>query len=287
MIIKNLTWGDILTAIEEKYPQAMRSSTTRVFGVPRGGVNIALLIQGKQWGVIVDKPSDADIIVDDLVQSGCTLSKYAEKYHKPTWCPYAVKAGEWLVFPWEQSADQDHEDIIVRMLQAVGEDPKREGLIETPKRVVKSWKQIYSGYRQKPEEHLTKVFSSDSDQMVISKNIEFYSMCEHHMMPFVGKVHVGYIPDGKVVGLSKLARTVDVFSKRLQIQEQLTEQIASSVFNLIPNVKGAGAVVEARHFCMCSRGVNKQNSSMITSSLKGNFMENEVKSEFFSFIGLK
>lgn len=175
-------------------------------------------------------------------------------------------------------------DCVTQILNHIGEDDRRDGLIETPMRVVKSWKELYSGYEMDPKS-VFKTFDNDSnyDNMIISKDIEFYSMCEHHMLPFFGKAHLAYIPKEKIIGLSKLSRLTDIFSRRLQNQERLTDQIADSLMtNLDP--KGVGVILEGKHFCMMSRGVQKQNSSMTTSSLYGVFRDGTVRQEFISLI---
>ena len=173
---------------------------------------------------------------------------------------------------------------VYEMIRLIGDNPEREGVAQTPKRVVKSWETIYGGYRQKAKDVLTAQFNSENyDEMVVLKNIEFFSTCEHHMLPFYGKAHVAYIPNGSIVGISKLARLVEVFSRRLQIQERLTTQIADSLMDIIMPI-GCGVVIEAKHFCMVSRGVNKQNSIMETSTLRGIFKEPDVKQEFLKLI---
>ena len=177
------------------------------------------------------------------------------------------------------------EDLIRQMLAFIGDDPTREGLIDTPKRVVKAWAEHYSGYKEDPEKILNCTFKEGScDEMVIVKNIEFISHCEHHLELILGHAHVGYIPDGKVVGLSKVARLVDCFAKRLQIQEKFTEQIATAIqAHLKP--KGVGVVIEAKHQCMSCRGVKKQQSTMITSSLLGVLRTDQsARAEFLGFI---
>jgi GTP cyclohydrolase I len=174
---------------------------------------------------------------------------------------------------------------IKEILFNIGENPHRGGLLETPARVIKSWKELYSGYNQDPKD-VFKTFENEGfNNMVICKDIEFYSMCEHHMLPFFGKAHVAYIPNDKIIGLSKLARLTDIFARRLQNQERLTDQIAKTLMtNLKP--KGVGVILEGKHFCMMSRGVQKQNSAMITSSLYGIFMDKKsVKEEFLTLIG--
>jgi GTP cyclohydrolase I len=175
-------------------------------------------------------------------------------------------------------------EMVAGIIQAIGDNPKREGVLDTPRRVVKSWKEIYAGYRQDPVKILGTTFEKGKyDQMVICKDIELYSTCEHHMIPFFGKAHIGYIPGERVVGLSKLARVVDVFARRLQIQEKMTQQIAD-VLNDVLKPKGVMVVVEAKHMCMCARGVGKQNSSMITSAIHGLFKEKKVRTEFLDLI---
>lgn len=176
--------------------------------------------------------------------------------------------------------------LIADLLTHIGENPNREGLLDTPARVVKSWGALYGGYKQNPEEILGRVFEAGKyDQMVILRDIEMYSTCEHHMLPFFGKAHIAYIPNDKVVGLSKLARLVECFSRRLQIQERLTQQIADALNeHLLP--QGTGVIIEAKHFCMISRGINKQNSVMTTSHLTGVFKNPGVKEEFFKLSGV-
>jgi GTP cyclohydrolase IA len=177
------------------------------------------------------------------------------------------------------------EDEIRRMLVAMGENPEREGLRDTPKRVRKSLEFLTRGYKQDVSQVINgAIFAAASDDMVILKDIEFYSMCEHHMLPFFGKCHIGYIPNGKVFGVSKLARLVDVFSRRLQIQERLTKQIADVIMDSI-NPSGVGVVMEAQHLCMLMRGVEKQNSKMVTSAMLGSFRkEQATRMEFLDLI---
>ena len=169
--------------------------------------------------------------------------------------------------------------LIYDLIKAIGDNPDREGLLDTPKRVIKSWETIFGGYKLTPEEVLTTQFSETYDEMVICKDIEFYSTCEHHLLPFYGKCHIGYLPNGKIVGLSKMPRLVEVFARRLQVEERLTEQIANSMMEIL-EPRGVGVIMEAKHHCVVCRGVQKQNSVMITSALKGLFSEFNVKSEF-------
>ena len=175
--------------------------------------------------------------------------------------------------------------LIKELLIEIGEDPDREGLINTPDRVAESMKFMTSGYRQNIDEIINgAIFKEECDDMVIVKNIEFYSMCEHHMLPFYGKCHIGYIPKGKIFGVSKLARVVDCFARRLQIQERLTRQIAGTILDKIAP-EGVGVVMEAQHMCMTMRGVEKQDSLMVTSAMLGNFRaEQATRAEFLNLI---
>lgn len=178
------------------------------------------------------------------------------------------------------------QDLIKQLLAKLGEDPEREGLLKTPERVAKSMQFLTSGYETDPEEILTSaLFVEECDEMVIVRDIELYSMCEHHMLPFHGKCHVAYIPDGKIVGLSKIPRIVDAFSRRLQVQERLTKQIAECLWETL-QPRGVGVVVEAIHLCMAMRGVEKQHSSAQTSSMLGLFRkDHRTRMEFLDLIG--
>ena len=171
------------------------------------------------------------------------------------------------------------------LLELLGEDPSREGLLNTPKRVAKAWEFLTKGYNENLDELINNaIFEGQSKDMVIVKNIEFYSLCEHHMIPFYGKAHIGYIPDGKIIGLSKLARITDLFSQRLQVQERLTNQIAQCLQEVL-NPRGVAVVLEGKHFCMLSRGVQKQNSIATSSSMLGIFREKEsTRNEFLKLI---
>ncbi len=177
------------------------------------------------------------------------------------------------------------EDLVREMVVRLGEDPTREGLARTPQRVHKAFEYLTRGYKEDPDALLKKaLFTVTYDEMVIVKDIEMFSLCEHHMLPFFGKVHVAYIPSGKVIGLSKIPRLVEIFSRRLQIQERLTTQIAETIQKAI-QPQGVGVVVEARHLCMMMRGVEKQHSAAVTSSMLGCFRdEQETRSGFLSLI---
>jgi GTP cyclohydrolase I len=171
-------------------------------------------------------------------------------------------------------------------IEAIGENPEREGLLDTPKRAAKALEFLTSGYRQDLSTIVNgAVFESENDEMVVVRDIELYSMCEHHMLPFTGRCHIGYLPNGKVLGLSKFARITDMFARRLQIQENLTREIALAVQE-VTGARGVGVVIEARHFCMMMRGVEKQNSTMATSVMLGDFRAHQAtRSEFLRLIG--
>ena len=177
------------------------------------------------------------------------------------------------------------EDLVSGVLKSLGEDPERDGLRQTPARVARSLSFLTGGYWEDPKEVVNgAVFENDSDEMVLVRGVEFYSLCEHHLLPFFGKCHLAYLPDGKVIGLSKLARLVEVFSRRLQVQERMTLEIAKALSELIPN-HGVGVVVEAQHLCMKMRGVQKQGGDTVTSALLGRFREDHrTRHEFLSLI---
>ena len=177
------------------------------------------------------------------------------------------------------------EEITKELLGLIGEDSTRQGLMKTPKRVAESWKFLSQGYHQNLDEIINEaIFDESAKDMIIVKDIEFYSLCEHHLIPFYGKAHVGYIPDGKIIGLSKIPRVIDFYARRLQVQERLTNQIATCIQDLL-NPKGVAVVMEGRHFCMLMRGVQKQNSIASTSSMLGAFKDKSTtRNEFLKLV---
>ena len=186
---------------------------------------------------------------------------------------------------------KDHkklQEITKLLLSEIGEDPTREGLINTPERVAKAWDFFSQGYRANVQEIVNgAIFEEDCSEMVVVRDIEFFSMCEHHLIPFFGRCHVGYLPNKKIIGLSKIPRIVDAFSQRLQVQERMTSQIAETLMDILDPI-GVGVVMEGRHLCMQMRGVEKQNSFATTSSMLGQFRESpETRSEFLSIIRMK
>ena len=264
-----------------------------VYGVPRGGVPIAILVSAHLGVPVVESPQEGTLVVDDICDSGGTLARFegfptatlfvhnrCEK--KPR--VHLLETENWIEFPWERG-EMPAQDAITRIIEAIGEKPDREGLLDTPRRVVKSWNEIFGGYQKDPKAVLGTTFDAEEySQMVVLRDIEMFSTCEHHMLPFFGKAHVAYIPKKRVVGLSKLARLVECFSRRLQIQERLTKQIAEAIQEVLDPV-GVGVVIEAKHFCMVARGVGKQNSVMTTSHLIGTIKDEvSCREEFLKLI---
>ena len=264
---RQISWDEIMTALE---PIDKKGNV--VYGVPKGGMIAAGFLR---HAYVTYDPNIATVIIDDLMDSGATKARYEKQFPTIPFIDLIQKYdNEWLVFPWEQGEvdESGMEENLVRVLQYLGEDPNREGLQKTPHRIIKSWEELYCGYEQDPKSLLTTFDSDGYDQIVLLKDIELYSMCEHHMLPFFGKAHVAYIPNKRVIGISKLARLADMFARRLQIQERLGEQVTSTLMEIL-QPKGAACIIEAQHMCMRMRGCSKQNSMMVTSSLKGCFLD--------------
>jgi GTP cyclohydrolase I len=263
------------------------------------------MLDGKRFPWTDLDASEVHVLVDDLVHSGHTAERYEDATNKPVYplftkqhkAPWTVRGAlcvppeEWVCFPWERgtlndSGTDSQHDIFTRLLQFIGEDAKREGLLETPDRASKAWAHWCSGYGKDPASVL-KVFedgAGDYDQVVLVRDIPVYSHCEHHLAPIFGVAHVGYIPNGKIVGLSKLNRLVDLFARRLQVQERLTTQIADALDTHLSPV-GVGVVLECRHMCMESRGVCQQGHATITSALRGVFLEQQsARAEFMQLV---
>ena len=271
-----------------------------IYGVPSGGIPLAMELARLLSLPLIMRPEkmgDRVLIVDDLIDSGRTRSQFPtqdfaclhEKKHASVKATFSVhkEVEAWIVYWWEGTEEKSIEDAVVRQLQFIGENPNREGLMETPTRVVKAWGELFGGYQQKPEDVLKTFVDGACDEMVLLSDIEFYSTCEHHLLPFFGKAHVAYIPDGKVIGVSKLARLLDMYAKRAQIQERIGEQVTSALMEHL-RPKGAACIISAQHFCMKSRGVRKQDSMMVTSSLKGVFLDKpESRSELLSLIAMQ
>lgn len=261
----------------------------KAYPIPRGGVPAAYATYHPTRCpfVIVNTPEEADFFIDDIIDSGHTMEKYCDEFPARPFVALIDKtAGEyddaWVVFPWEGSVEGSIEENIIRLLEYVGEDPNRGGLLETPHRVAKAWAHWCGGYSMKPQDVL-KTFEDGAekhDQMVTVKEIPFYSHCEHHMAPFFGTVTISYIPNGKIVGLSKLSRLADMFARRLQVQERLTDQIADALMEHLSPI-GVGVMIKARHMCMESRGTRQQGHHTITTALRGVMKsEHQTRSEF-------
>jgi GTP cyclohydrolase IA len=260
-----------------------------IYGIPQGGTLLALefshllklpLVETKH----LDKwPKKQVLIVDDLIDSGATISRFSGydvatlfiKNHTPEQFKplfYCHQVSDWITFWWEASEERSIRDNVTRILQFIGEDPTREGLLKTPDRVVRSWNEIYGGYKIDPASVFT-VFEPDGyNELVLLKNVEFYSTCEHHLLSFAGQAHIGYIANKKIVGISKLARLLDIYARRLQIQERIGLQVTQALMKYLEPT-GAACIIEAEHLCMRCRGVEKQNSVMVTSSLTGVFLD--------------
>lgn len=300
----NLTWNDVherahataLLIARFVKSNKLNPNAIQCYAVPDGGVPAALLVAQalKACEITMGMTSSmasADLIIDDLEDSGDTRraiqNLLADTHRCPAYFNLYHKKNEgldgvWVVFPWEdqprpwqgpEESVEGPQDAVTRLLQYIGEDPKREGLVDTPKRVIKSFGEIYGGYKVDPSTLLTVFEDGACDEMVVLKDIEFHSCCEHHMQPFFGKAAIAYVPDKRVIGVSKLARILDVYARRLQVQERLTQQVVDALMTHL-QPKGAACVIEAQHFCMVCRGVRKQNSKMVTSSMQGVFREN-------------
>ncbi|MBP8689495.1 GTP cyclohydrolase I FolE [Patescibacteria group bacterium] len=187
------------------------------------------------------------------------------------------------ILPNTEISEIEVKNIISSLLQYIGENTEREGLRETPERVLKSFKELFGGYKVNTADIFKTFTEGNCQEMVVLKNIEFVSFCEHHILPFYGEISIGYIPNGKVIGVSKLARLVEIFSKRLQIQENLTKQIADEINNKLEPL-GVMVVCKAKHLCMIARGIKKQNAVMVTSAIRGRFNDNNVREEFLKLL---
>lgn len=266
-----ITWQQI----KERTKKLDRS--LKYYGVPRGGSAIAAMLNP------VMTPEESDVIIDDLIDSGATRDRYKLNYSQEFVGLFDKSEdwlnGKWLVFPWE-AKESPVEDNVTRILQYLGEDVNREGLKETPKRFIKSLQQFLST----PDFNFTTFDAEGTDEMIIQTNIPFYSYCEHHIAPFFGVAHVAYIPKNQIVGLSKLARTVDLYANRFQNQERITTQIAERLMKELDPV-GVAVTLKAQHLCMCMRGVKKHDTWTTTSKMVGCFKEDiNCRSEFLSYI---
>lgn len=292
----HLTWNDITGKAKELADRHRNHSSAMqyIYGVPQGGSPVAIMVAAELGLTLVEEPvAGKTLIVDDLVDTGNTLNKYRDQgftvdalYRKP-WSPEALAPNattveEWLGFPWEKD-DGQPTDAVIRLLQHIGEDPTRDGLLETPKRVCKAMREMTVGYSMNPAEILSKSFDVHHDEMISITGVDYFSLCEHHMLPFYGKATIAYIPNpgARIVGLSKLARLLECYSKRLQVQERMTNQIAEAIVEHL-DPRGVGVVISGHHTCMSARGVQK-HGEMITSCLLRDMREDaSMRSEFLA-----
>jgi GTP cyclohydrolase I len=268
------TWPDVYRRLADAPPG-------KLWGIPRGGQIVAGLT-----GRAVDTPDEADVIVDDIIDSGATRQRYAALLAKPLWALITKSPGDgWVRLPWEETdPTADLADTVRRQLEWIGEDPQREGLRQTPQRVVRALAELTAGYKDDPAIILQVTFQAACDQMIVVRNMPYWSLCEHHMLPFHGEVAIAYVPaEGRIVGLSKLPRLVQCFARRLQVQEHLTEQIADALtLHLAP--LGVGVAVSGEHTCMHMRGV-RSHGTLLTSALRGVFLEKPAaRAEFLSLV---
>lgn len=292
-VIHEFNWTSVFARAQVLLMEIASLEAKKIYGVPRGGSIVAGLLTAlstpEEVLVIVNDPHEADVIVDDIVDSGETMSRMLDLCPDTPYLNLVIKEaglmGKWVVFPWEKAEEsQGPTENVRRLLQAIGENPDREGLKDTPDRVVRAMKEMTSGTKQDHRAILNTLFTEDSDEMIVVRNIRFTSMCEHHMMPFMGIAHVGYLPSGKVIGLSKIPRLVDCFAKRLQIQERLTKQIGQALDEAVQG-QGTAVVLSATHCCMSCRGVQKQDADMVTSFTSGAFRDDpSARQEFFDLV---
>tara|TARA_R110002153_G_scaffold162901_2_gene315449 strand:+ start:1492 stop:2346 length:855 start_codon:yes stop_codon:yes gene_type:complete len=268
-----ISWKEIKEIVKDW------DKSLKYYGVPRGGQPIAALLNP------VDTIEECDVIVDDLVDSGATMKKYHELYPTKEFKVLIDKRynekfkGKWLKFPWEASGDIDVSEHMARVIQYF-DDGNREGLQETPKRYIKFLKEFLSP----PEFNFTVFDAEGMDEMIIQTNIPFNSLCEHHLAPFFGYAHIAYIPKDKIVGLSKLARTLETYSRRFQNQERVTQQVAERLQKEL-NAEGIAVVLTAQHTCMSMRGVKKHDTWTTTSKMLGAFKTDlNCRQEFLSLI---
>jgi len=273
-----VTWEEIYLKIET-LKNSLNTNSDKIYGIPRGGQVIAGLT-----GMAVDTPEEATIIIDDLYDSGNTYNKWLEKYPDKEFVFLFNKKFEyqntWLEFPWEESGEKEVEENVVRLLEYFGEDVNREGLKETPKRFVK----FFDEFLNPPKWNCTTFDSEGYDEMIVQSNIPFHSLCEHHIAPFFGEGFIAYIPNKKIVGLSKLARCLESFSRKLQNQERITNEVAEFLQKEL-NPLGIAVVLRAKHMCMEMRGVKKHDTYTTTSKMMGVFKDDiNARQEFLNLI---
>lgn len=303
--VVTLSWVDVINLADEMKKRIAvldHGYPLRAYGIPRGGANVVALLHPAV--IPVGSAEEADIVIDDLIDSGGTMDsvfKEHEHLHPASFFalidkrdPESPFHGKWVVFPWELDTEAHApEENVRRILSYIGEDPDREGLRDTPKRFLKAMREYTEGYAKDPKAVLGTSFDlTDTDpeavydQIILSGPLPFSSMCEHHMAPFEGHAWIAYLPskEGRVVGLSKLARVLDIYAKRLQVQERMTTQIANAIEGAL-GPQGVGVIIKARHTCQCNRGI-KKDGRMVTSIVRGCFHDAGVKAELMSLIEL-
>lgn len=274
-----LTWDDVFSRIEYIKKKYKIDKKTKIYGVPKNG----MILSGFFNAINVANPEKADLILDDIIDSGSTKKKFKKLFPKKKFVALFEKDSnvDWVNFPFEKKLDEDQNDTVIRLLQIIGEDPRREGLLDTPKRYLSA----FDEFLNPPTFNMTTFDAEKTDEMIVQLDIPFYSFCEHHLLPFFGKGYIAYIPDKKIVGLSKLARTLETFSRRLQNQERITNQVADYLQENL-EAKGVAVVLKARHLCMEMRGVKTSDTNTITSKLLGYFRTDErTRAEFLNLIG--
>ena len=274
-----LSWDDIFSRIEYIKKKHKIDKKTKIYGVPKNGMILAGFFNANN----VANPEDADLILDDIIDSGLTKKKYKKLFPKKKFIALFEKDSkvDWVNFPFEKNIEDDQSDTVVRLLQIIGENPKREGLLDTPRRYLSAFEEFLNP----PVFNMTTFDAESTDEMIVQLDIPFYSFCEHHLLPFFGKGYIAYIPDKKIVGLSKLARTLETFARRLQNQERITNQVADYLQENL-EAKGVAVVLKARHLCMEMRGVKNSDTNTITSKLLGYFRTDErTRAEFLNLIG--
>ena len=273
----------------------------RIYGIPKSGSIVAAHMQGTSPNIIlVYNPEEADCFVDDIIDTGRTQKLYYDRYKKNTYalfgkgaslnCLRSVPPTQWVEFPWEseEQTNKEHQDFVVRLIEELGENASRKELQDTPARFLESWREMTRGYTMEvnlkaiaTEESL---FPTDTHGMIIVRDIDFHSLCEHHLLPFVGKIHVGYLPNKHTIGHSKIPRIVEMYARRLQVQERLGQQICDALAHVL-QPKGIGVLIEGSHFCMLMRGVKKEHATIMTSHLKGIFSEDaRTRQEFLQLV---
>ena len=268
-----ITWKEIYDRID------LLDKNKKYYGIPRGGAVMAGLTKSA-----VHEVSEADIIIDDLYDSGTTYRKWKKLYPDKEFVFVFDKRKEykntWLEFPWEESGEIEVQENVTRLLEYFGEDVSREGLQDTPKRFVK----FFNEFLSPPEWNCTTFESEGYDEMIVQTNIPFHSLCEHHIAPFFGEGHIAYIPNKRIVGLSKLARTLETYARRLQNQERITQQVADFLEKEL-EPQGVAVVIKAKHMCMEMRGVKKHGTWTTTSKMTGTFRnDNKARNEFLNLI---